>query len=357
MFSIADPNRSSYGIPKEGKMHVKRRENKISGRLGCFIFSLLVLLLASGPALAADKPIILKGATMMPKTHVFMTMVQPFIDMVAKDSKGRIKIIWIGGPEVIKPFDKAEAVKRGTIDIDLFNSFGYYRSLMPVGLAKGLSTCSPSEERANGLYEMWDKNFQKYGNVKYLGQMNTSVQFYLYSVKKIKTLEDMKGMTIRTMPLYVPFLKELEISPVNMPPTEVYTALQRGVVDGAIWPTFIKDWGWPELIKYILNPGFFTVEAGAFINLDKWNTIPKDLQDVLLKAAVKIENRCLEVFPKLIEKEMAVWKKAGMQFTSLPAEDTRKFIDTANEVTWNEVIRQAPEDGPKFKELTMQCSN
>jgi TRAP-type C4-dicarboxylate transport system substrate-binding protein len=194
---------------------------------------------------------------MMPKNHVFNIMVQPFIDMVAKDSNGRIKIMWLGGPEVIKSFDKAEAVKRGTIDIDLFNSFGFYRSLMPVGLAKGLSTCSPSEERANGLYELWDKNFQKYGNVKYLGQMTTSIEFYIYSMKKINTLEDMKGMTIRTMPLYVPFLKKLGVSPVNMPPTEVYTALQRGVVDGAIWPTFIKDWGWPELVKYVLNPGFF----------------------------------------------------------------------------------------------------
>lgn len=90
-------------------------------------------------------------------------MVQPFIDMVCKDSNGRIKIIWLGGPEVVQSFTKAEAVKRGTIDIDLFNSFGFYRSLMPVGLAKGLSTYSPSEERANGLYDLWDKNFQRSG--------------------------------------------------------------------------------------------------------------------------------------------------------------------------------------------------
>ena len=282
-------------------------------------------------------------------------MVQPFIDMVCKDSNGRIKIIWLGGPEVVQSFTKAEAVKRGTIDIDLFNSFGFYRSLMPVGLAKGLSTYSPSEERANGLYDLWDKNFQRYGNVKYLGQMTTSIKFYIYSMKRINTLEDMKGMSIRTMPLYVRFLRKLGISPVNMPPTEVYTALQRGVVDGAIWPTFIKDWGWTELVKYVLNPGFFTVEAGAFVNLDKWNKIPKDLQHVLLNAAIKIENLCPQKFPEVAEEEFAAWKEAGMQYIDLSPEDTEKLVQIAYEETWNEVIRQAPEDGPKFKELTMQC--
>ena len=335
---------------------VRSMEKGLGARIVYVIFSVVILSLVSTPSSAADKPIILRGATMMPKNHVFNIMVQPFIDMVAKDSNGRIKIMWLGGPEVIKSFDKAEAVKRGTIDIDLFNSFGFYRSLMPVGLAKGLSTCSPSEERANGLYELWDKNFQKYGNVKYLGQMTTSIEFFIYSMKKINTLEDMKGMTTRTMPLYVPFLKKLGVSPVNMPPTEVYTALQRGVVDGAIWPTFIKDWGWPELVKYVLNPGFFSVEAGAFVNLDKWNKIPKDLQDVLLNAAIKIENLCLQKFPEVAQDEFAVWKKAGMQYLDLSQEDTQKFLQIAYDETWKEVIRQAPEDGPKFKELTMQCA-
>ena len=334
----------------------KAMEIKLGGYAKVFTFFLVIIGLLSTPVCAADKPIVLRGVTMMPKTNIMMSMVQPFIDMVAKDSNGRIKIIWLGGPEVIKPFDKAEAVKRGTIDIDLFNSFGFYRSLMPVGLAKGLSTCTPAEERANGLYEMWDKNFQKYGNVKYLGQLNTDVQFYIFSLKKIETLEDLKGMTIRTMPLYVPFLKKLGVSPVNMPPPEVYTALQRKVVDGAIWPTFIKDWGWPELVKYAMKPAFFTVEAGSFVNLDKWNKIPKDLQEVMLNAAIKMEKQCHEFFPKVIGDEMEVWKKAGMQFTSLSPEDTKTFLDTAYGETWNEVLRQAPEEGPKFKAITMQCS-
>jgi TRAP-type C4-dicarboxylate transport system substrate-binding protein len=48
------------------------------------------------------------------------------------------------------------------------------------------------------------------------------------------------------------------------------------------------------------------------VNLDKWNKIPKDLQDVLLNAAIKIENLCLQKFPEVAQDEFAVWKKAGM---------------------------------------------
>jgi TRAP-type C4-dicarboxylate transport system substrate-binding protein len=93
------------------------------------------------------------------------------------------------------------------------------------------------------------------------------------------------------------------------------------------------------------------------VNLDKWNKIPKDLQDVLVNAAVKIEKLSMQSFPEVAQKEFAEWKRAGMQYIDLSTEDTEKFLKIAYDETWKEVIRQAPEEGPKFRELTMQCSN
>ena len=316
-------------------------------------FLMLIVTGTSGPALGAE--FVLKATSAFPKTAKVCVSIPTMIKMFEKESGGRIKIKWLGGPEVIKTFDQAEALKRGTVDMLLYHPFGYFKSLMPVALSKGLSECTAWEERANGAYDLWVEVFKEKVNAMYLGQIQSLVRFHVFSRKKITKVEDFKGLVIRVMPLYVPYLKALGASPVTMPPPDVYTALKRGVVDACMWPILISDWGWHEVAKYAIFPGIFQIEPSTLVNLDTWNKLPKDLQDSMINAFKKLEPIGTKEFEVEVEKEWATQKAAGGEQITLPPAEAKKFREVAYEETWKEVIKMAPVYGPQFRKLTYPC--
>jgi TRAP-type transport system periplasmic protein len=299
--------------------------------------------------------IILNGITCHAKNVIFNMHIQKFIDLIEKNTNGQVKIKWLGGPEVIKTFDQPESLKRGTIDMLLYEPFGYCKSLMPAGLAKGLSECAAWDERNNGSYDLWDKVFQEKLNAKYIGCMHSNVGFQIFSKKKLTKFDDLKNFTCRVMPLYVPFLKAAGASPITIPPTEVYTGLKRGVIDGFMWPVFISDWGWQEAVKFVVSPSLFQIEAATLINLDKWNQIPSQLQTIIVDSMKEFEKIATEEFLVEVEKEWEIQKKAGLQMIEWAPEEAKKLHDIAYEETWKKVVETAPQYAPKFKELTSPC--
>ncbi|MFW6272498.1 MAG: hypothetical protein ACOC2U_01805, partial [bacterium] len=180
-------------------------------------------MLSSPSALQAKDTITLRAVTSFPKNVIVNTALPDFAKMVENRTDGRLKINYVGGPEVIKSFDQGEALRSGTIDMILYTPMSYLKSFNPVFQAKGLSRLAAWEERRVGAHDLWDEISQKEFNAKYLGTIHSIISFRIYSNKKIEKLEDLKGLRIRTMPLYSPFLKELGANPVIMPPTEVYT--------------------------------------------------------------------------------------------------------------------------------------
>ena len=90
--------------------------------------------------------------------------------------------------------------------------------------------------------------------------------FHLYLNKQI-TAPDLTGLKLRITPVYRDFFQALGATVVQTAPGEVYTSLERGVVDGYGWPiTGIFDLGWHEKTKYRVDPGFYTAEVSILIN-------------------------------------------------------------------------------------------
>ena len=64
-----------------------------------------------------------------------------------------------------------------------------------------------------------------------------------------------------------------------IPPTEVYSALERHVVDGYCWPSVgIRDWGWDKVTKYVVDPGFYNVPNPVLINQKTYNSLPRSFR-------------------------------------------------------------------------------
>ncbi len=307
---------------------------------------------------AAPKKIILKAITAWPKTVYESQNFLKFIDMVnqsaAKKYPGELEIQYLGGPEVIPNREQVEALRNGLVDM-VFTTDGYYVSAVPVVNAMSLTTLKPWEERERGVNAFLDKIHREKANAVYLGRLGNSLPFMLYLTKPIKTLKDLKGMKIRCSPTHIDFIKKLGAQPLVIPPPDVYTALERGVVDGYVWVAgLIDDWGWQEVTKYIVNAPFYTAANLVLVNKNKWDGLPKHLQTLIMDTEEQTEHYVVNCADALMKEKFAAYKKLGIKFIDLSPEDNAQFIHAAYSALWDVVLGKAPENGAKLKKLLGQ---
>src|SRR5260370_23639786 len=107
--------------------------------------------------------------------------------------------------------------------------------------------------------------------MQYLGRVIDYTPFHLYLTKKIDK-PDLTGLKIRITPVYRDFFQALGATVVQTAPGEVYTALERGVVDGYGWPiTGILDLGWNEKTKHRVHPGLHTAAVPGLVHKNTWD--------------------------------------------------------------------------------------
>ena len=140
--------------------------------------------------------------------------------------------------------------------------------------------------------------------------------FHLYLTKPISG-PDLTGLKLRITPVYRDFFQALGATVVQTAPGEVYTALERGVVDGYGWPiTGIFDLGWHEKTKYRVDPGFYSAEVSILINKNAWAKLNEQQKRVISDAAAWIEAQAADV-AKENEADIAKQKAAGIEVIAL----------------------------------------
>ena len=302
------------------------------------------LIVALGmPAQAAEE---LKVSTALGQKHdqsgaFFAT----FFEMMKKD-ESVVKLNYIGGPEVTPNRKQGPAMKRGLIDIVMSPST-YYSNLVPEARLTGISNVPPEEWRANGGYDLMAKAWEERLNAIILGwgSYYGPNQFFVWlkdepKLSKVTGL-DLTGMKMRTTPLYTPFLKAMGAITKNISPAEVYTALERGVVDGLAWPEGgVAFRGWHRFIKYKVGPGFFRSSTMATMNKDKFEKMPKKAQAQLLAAGLHYENDSGAVLKKLAEADNAKIYKEGVKDYTLPGEYGKAFTKTILDANWADAAKR-----------------
>ncbi len=316
------------------------------------LFAVITLPVLTGPARA--ETITLKSVTAWPKTAPDNIPYQIFSEiaeqMVAQKYPGELKIQYVGGPEAVKTSDQVQALQRGMVDI-CYTTNAYYVSLLPEVDAMKLSPFSPAEERAKGVTAYWNDLHEKRLKIYYLGRLGHDQKFYLYLTKPIMTA-DLKGLNIRVSPMYLQLIKALGGNPIVIPPTEVYSALERNVVDGYCWVTVgIRDWGWQKVTKYIVDVPFYRGPNPLLVNLNTWNKLPKKFQTLLTEAAKEAEKKAVARFEELTMEERPLLIKEGIKVIELPQAEKEKFLKVAYDEGWKDVIQKCPKTGPELEKL------
>ena len=310
---------------------------------------LLAAALTLGVAVAEAQEVTLKAVSSFTEKTQFSKNFERFIDRVNADGKGVIQINYIGGPRAMPPFEVGNAVRTKVIDIANVTG-AFYTNLMPEADALKLIGKSAADQRKDGTFAFIEELHNQKLNAHYLARQFHNVPFHIYLNKKIDKL-DFTGLKIRVTPVYKDIVEAEHGTTVTTAPGEVYTALERGVVDGYGWPiTGIFDLGWEKVTKFRMEPPFYSVEVGVLVNLDVWKGLNDKQKKVLNDAALWLEGLDSENVD-LIKAEREKQAKAGIQPIEFSAADSKAFLAKANEVGWASVIKKSPENGAKLRGL------
>lgn len=317
-----------------------------TGRIVIVVVAMLAL--AASGALA--KEVTLKGVSSFAEGTRFSKNFERFVEKVNREGKGLVRINYLGGGgKVMNPFEVGNAVRTGVVDVANVPG-AFYTNLMPEADALKLVQVTMKELRRNGGWEYLNQLHAQKVNAYYLARQGIGVPFHLYLTKKIDK-PDLKGIKIRVTPVYRAFFEKLGATAMRTPPGEVYTALERGVVDGYGWPIQgILDLGWHEVTKFRVDPGFYNVEVNVLVNMKTWDRLNEAQRGFLIKMGLWLES--LNAENQAINREEARRQaEAGIQQITFSPEQTEWYLKTAYAAGWERVMQVSPEHGPKLKPL------
>ena len=313
----------------------------------------LCLALALGPALvsapAQSQEVTLRVVSAFPENQFYVKRTLEWIEKVNKEGKGTLQLNFIGGPKAIPTFEVGKAVQSGVVDIG-FTTGAFYTNVMPEADILKLAETSAAEQRKNGAYELINKIWAEKANMRYLARVVDFTPFHLYVNKKIDK-PDLTGLKIRITPVYRDFFQALNASVMTTAPGEVYTALERGVIDGYGWPIHLLfDLNWQEKTKYRVDPGFYNAEVSLVMNLDKYKALPAKARQLLDKEALGYEQQN-EFWKSYNANEAKRQAEAGIQVITFDAATNRAYVQKANDVGWAAAIKASPTYGPQMKKV------
>lgn len=299
---------------------------------------------------ASAQEVTLRAVSAFADGTTFSRNFQRFIDEVNGRGKGVIQIEYRGGGgKVMNPFQLGDAIRTGVVDIGNLPG-AFYTKLVPEADVMKLSDFTIAQERKNGAWDYMNQLHNSKMNTWHLARQKDCVPFHVYLTKKIDK-PDLTGFNIRVTPIYRAFFESLGARMIRTKPGDVYTALERGTVDGYGWPTQgILDLGWHEVTKYRVDPGFYRASVEVLVNLDAWNKLTDEQKQVLQVGASWMEDLCGED-EKINEQEKKRQAEAGIETIDFGEKVSAAYLKQAYDTGWAAFVEANPETGPKLKEL------
>lgn len=323
------------------------RSRTVLHDVACVAAGMGFLLAASGEAKANE--LTLKAAVFVPPSTTYGIPFKRFVDRVNETGKGVLQIRMVGGPEAVPADGQAQAVRSGVLDAAAIPPT-YYKSAMVEGDAQILSDMTVAEQRKSGAYAMLSAIAAQRTNALYLTTYGMGVPFHLYVTKDMPVAkpQDISGLRFRGQPNYNAVFKHYGIAGVNIAAPEVYTALERGTVQGYGWPLWgINDFGWEKLTKTRIDPGFYNVVVTVLMNKDKYASLTPAQKKVVDDAVAWFEKDNEAYTESKTKETFDVQAKAGIKAVDF-GPDWKK---TAVSLYWDDLKKLSPDAVARLQPL------
>jgi TRAP-type C4-dicarboxylate transport system substrate-binding protein len=243
-----------------------------------------VMFLSSVPAQAAVE---LTYSIFFPATHGNTILATEWAKEIEKRTNGAVKITMFPGATLTPANQCYDGVVKGISDIGM-SVLSYTAGRFPLTEVIDMPLGYKSGLQVTRLINAYYNKFQpkEFDDVKIMYLHGHGPGVLHTNKKPVAKLEDLKGLKIRCTGTSSEVVKHLGGTPVAMPQTETYDALQKGVVDGVMSPVeTLKGWKFAEVVKYTtLNYGSaYSIGFFVAMNKAKWNALPKDVQAIIQK--------------------------------------------------------------------------
>lgn len=289
-----------------------------------------IFILPSQNAMAKD--IVLKFATGFSPKHTMQTKVfEPWAKKISQMTDGKVKVTFFPGGALGKTPDHYDLAEKGIADIS-YTLQDYTPGRFPLTTVFELPFMITSATQTSvamwKVYEQFPEFQKEYGKVKLLALFCHPAGGFNTTHTPIKAIEDLKGMKFRTAsPSVTEALKMFGAVPVNMPVTETYTALERGVIEGTVLPwegNFVFKLA--EILKYGTETQFYTMSMMVVMNKRKFESLPEDVQKVIDETTgLAMSREAGKVYDETNTPMKNLCIKKGMQVLQLPMEEKEKL--------------------------------
>lgn len=262
-----------------------------------------------------------------------------FVDKVNERGEGVIEIDVRGGPEVIGLSEQPDAVRNGIVDM-AYTAASFYGGTVPERDIMVASNANAIYARESGGIDLLNEIHQEKMGVYYLGWFDSGVSYNLYTVDEPTIGDDgrlsVDGLKLRSNPVYDAFFRDyLGAEPISLPTTDVYSALERNVVNATGWTEIgLADLNWDRFLNYRIEPSFFSTDMGVIINMDSWNALSDDAKAILQEVAIEHERDSALTLAEDAKTQREEMIDNGMEIVDLEGEVREQFSESAREATW-----------------------
>lgn len=304
------------------------------------------------PANAAE--VSLKLVSMLPKKTPIGKAFGGFITRLNKELAGEFKIDWRGGPEVVPQFKQPNAVRLGSVDATL-TSPSYANGILNVSGAANYSNKQYNEIRSTGYLDYMAKLHATKGLV-YVGELPVSqLRFHIFLRKPISKLDDFKKLKIRVFPAIAPAVKALGASPLVLPMTAIYTAMERGIVDGFATGVSGTAKQYKGLLGAYVAQGFYRATFHFLVNPRSWAKVPKATQAKVINFTRNTDPVNFEAsWNANLKAGYKALKDTGVKAVRFSPAEEEKYRKTVADAAWATVRKKAPKEGKRLESMLMK---
>ena len=292
--------------------------------------SVFLMLIGTSSAVAA--PVELTYSIFFPATHGQCQAAMEWAKEIEKRTDGQVKVTVFPGGTLTKPNQAYDGVVKGISDIAM-SCFAYTRGRFPameaLDLPMGYTSGTQATRVANAFYQALKPEELNDVKVLYLHAHGPGL---LHTKKPVTSLEELKGMKIRSTGLSAKVVEALGAVPVAKPQNETYENLQKGVVEGTFGPIeVLKGWRQAEVIKSTTECDVVGYTTAMFVvmNRDKWNAL-SDAQKAVFE---KVDTEWIDVHGQRWDKV----DQEGRDYT-LSLGNTIVPLSDAEKVRWRDAV-------------------
>lgn len=290
-----------------------------------------------------------------PNYPIFGEATKRLATMVDTMSAGRLKISIDSANKHKSPFGVLDMVKAGQYDLGHSASY-YWKGKDPNTLyftSMPFSMTAPEQQAwfyQGGGMELMEKVYRRHGVLSFPGG-NTGNQMGGWFRKEINSLDDLQGLKIRIPGFAGEVLARLGAKPTNIPPGELYTALERNTIDAVEWvgPSLDLRMGFHKIAPYYYTgwnePG---TELQFLVNSKSWDRLPPDLQEIL-RVAMRVT--AYDMYSHAYHESALNWAAMKRQYPDIQVKTFPKGVLEAMRKANDELLAEHAQADPLAKEI------